>query len=363
MWWPSRTGNVSLNARGSASRFRRNGSTSPTNPAYAATGGPPRRKTGLRPITAIELVPPGRMRTPSAAHRTPGNPSTAARAWSRIPRLLPPIVITRSQVFSPFLTAVRIRPTESGAWPRSTGTRPPSRIIERRSGRLVSGTVPDRPRLRRLAISSPVARTPTRGRAKVLSRRWPFAINAAMCQGRTVSPFATIKVPGRKSPPRGATSRPRGIDAEGRTAFARRMVCSERTTVSAPGGSGPPVTISTAVSYPTRGSFRGWSPGRDRPMSRREAARVPFRVSAGRSRIAMPSMTAWSCGGRFARARTVAAEMRPSAPSTRTFSVEGSPAPTSRTARARASGTESREAVTFGVPDRGIRNRLEVSAS
>ena len=122
---------------------------------------------------------------------------------------------------------------------------------------------------------------------------------------------ASTRVPASMSSPRRLTWRPGGVASTTRTRSPWTLQISTGTTVSADGGSGAPVAISTASPGPTMPPNR--RPGRDWPMARKTAGVYSSAPKVSSPRSAKPSIAARSKGGTGSSARISAASTRAAA--------------------------------------------------
>ena len=168
----------------------------------------------------------------------------------------------------------------SGTMPAKWGSPPASRTRAASAGAVASRTWPvGRSGVPGGTSSSPVETMATCGRACTGISVSPAAASMPRSWARSGRPAGTSSAPGA------ASSSARTIPSPGvagrRTSSSSAVaawVCSTFTTASAPGGSGAPVAIATAV--PGRTSTSGGAPMRDL-AGHVEVAREPLRCAVG----------------------------------------------------------------------------------
>src|SRR5690606_2551380 len=201
--------------------------------------------------------------------------------------------------------------------PSGTGTPPASATRPARSTPLESGIRPGPGSVPGGHSSSPVARTPTRGREWTRSSPWPAETAADRWWAASSVPAASTAPPGSTSSPRPRTCRPAATGSRTRTRAGRSVapggwsVGSPGTAASAPSGSGAPVMIGAAVPALAGGGCA--VPAGASPTAGRATGASAVAPATSSARTANPSIAEFANGGTARTAVRSSARRRPCA--------------------------------------------------
>ncbi len=216
----------------------------------------------------------------------------------------------------PSSSARRISASSSATRPRSTGSTPISSRAASRAVRLESRIWPGPSGRPGATSSSPVDRTPTRGRVPTCTPVAPMLANTPRWAGVRAVPAPNTSSPACRSSPARRTWLPGSTAISTRTPSSpTAAVRSTITTASAPGGIGAPVMIRTASPAPT--ARVGATPAGSVSTTARSTGAPTVSIE----RTANPSMAVLSNGGTASGALIGSRSTRPSASPTGTTAV------------------------------------------
>src|SRR5829696_4500398 len=187
--------------------------------------------------------------------------------------------------------------------------------------------------------SSPVDTTITCGRGWTGTTLRPTEASIPTAAGSSTRPRSSTTVPWRTSSPASRTNRRGPGSRRTSTVSPSVAVCSTGTTVSAPGGTAPPVMIRTASPGCTVGSRP--VPANTSPVILSATGLASPAPARSGPRTANPSMAELANGGRSSAAATSAASTQPRASARPTSRTGSGRSRSSTPARASANGTRS----------------------